>query len=126
MPKRKIQELKKSKVKSLNLAKTTEPSEMIFEKSDSDNESLDSDQELQLAFARKQLLPGLNVPILASNKIYANDEETMERKLKDIYLNMEWIERLDVSTPRFEVNEPDAEGNVASVVDNDFQRESLL
>ncbi len=125
MPKRKIQEVKKSKVKALNLPKVTEPSEMIFEKSDSDNESLDSDQELQLAFARKQLLPGLNIPTVA-DRVYANDEETMERKLKDIYLNMEWIERLDITTPRFEVAEPDADGNVPSLVDNDFQRESLL
>ncbi len=125
MPKRKIQEIKKSKVKSLNLPKVSDPSEMVFEKSDSDNESLDSDQELQLAFARKQLLPGLNIPTVAP-KVYPNDEETMERKLKEIYLNMEWIERLDITTPRFEVAEPDAEGIVPSLVDNDFQRESIL
>ena len=58
--------------------------------------------------------------------MFVNDEAGMERKLKDLYLKMDWVERLDITTPKFELPEPDANGNTPSIVDNDFQRESLL
>ena len=53
-------------------------------------------------------------------------KEGLERKLKDIYLKMDWVERLDITTPKFEVADIDANGNKPSLVDDDFQRESLL
>lgn len=38
---------------------------------------------------------------------------------------MDWIERLDITTPKFEY-EVDADGNKQDLANNDFQRESLL
>ena len=52
-------------------------------------------------------------------------QEAMTRKLNEIYLKMDWIERLDITTPKFEF-EVDADGNKADLANNDFQRESLL
>lgn len=49
----------------------------------------------------------------------------MTRKLNEIYLKMDWIERLDITTPKFEF-EVDADGNKADLANNDFQRESLF
>lgn len=119
----KTQLVKKKNKKDLILEKKAALEEANT--SDSDNESLDSDQELQLAFARKELTPGLNVQT-AAKKVFVNDEAGMERKLKDLYLKMDWVERLDITTPKFELPEPDANGNTPSIVDNDFQRESLF
>lgn len=70
MAKVKTQVIKKKKIKELDLPKP--PVEEISE-IDSADESLDSDQELQLAFKRKQLTPGLNVQMDAPKK-YINDE----------------------------------------------------
>ena len=55
-----------------------------------------------------------------------NEKEGLTRKLKDFYLNLSWIERLDVTTPK-----PQLEGlgeNDANQVlaENDFKRESIL
>lgn len=99
------------------------------------DESLDSDQELQLAFARNQLTPGLNVQMPAP-KVFANDEAGLKRKLKDLYLNMEWVERMDITVPlkRIQVNdlienEEDSEKankTTALIANDDFKRESMF
>lgn len=126
MPKVKTQVIKKSHVKALKLEKKKAAPEQLAEDSsasDSENESLDSDQELQLAFKRKELTPGLNIRTEAP-KVFVNDKEALERKLNDIYLEMEWVERLDVTTPKFLVDAENADGT--KLVDNDFQRESLF
>lgn len=67
----KTQEIKKSILKNLKLiqqeveAENKIPRDSEGEESDDDEQSLDSDQELQLAFARKELTPGLNVTLPA-------------------------------------------------------------
>ena len=89
-----------------------------------DLESLDSDEELQLAFARRQLTPGLNV-ILDKPKRFVNDEAGLKRKLKELYLDMEWIERLDVTVATSSLGTAVA-GETPSLADDDFKRESLF
>ncbi|CAF1089386.1 unnamed protein product [Brachionus calyciflorus] len=72
----KTQEIKKSILKNLKLiqqeveeqAKNPIPKDSEQEESDDDEQSLDSDQELQLAFARKQLTPGLNIELPATKE----------------------------------------------------------
>lgn len=99
---------------------------------DDDQESLDSDQELQLAFARKELTPGLNIE-LPRKKEFVNDQEGLKRKLKDLHLDLEWAERLDITAPK--INHLELQSNNSAkpediandkIVDNDFKRESLF
>lgn len=90
--------------------------------------------QLQLAFARKHLKPGLNVELEAP-KTFVNDEEGLKRKLKDLYLDLNWIERMDVvvGTKPIEKKETEDEDEEvadkaakqeADLVNDDFKRES--
>ncbi|CAF0989275.1 unnamed protein product [Brachionus calyciflorus] len=129
----KTQEIKKSILKNLKLiqqeveeqAKNPIPKDSEQEESDDDEQSLDSDQELQLAFARKQLTPGLNIELPAT-KEFVYDKERLERKYKDLYLNMEWPERLDITVPKSECQVVLPETEKSGLVDNDFKRESFF
>ncbi|XP_072023992.1 uncharacterized protein [Amphiura filiformis] len=56
----------------------------------------DSDVELQKAFERKEIKAGLNYEANAP-KTHINNEEELKDKLSDIRLNLDWIERLDVT-----------------------------
>lgn len=47
----------------------------------------------------------------------------LERKLKDFYLKMDWIERMDIVVPK---PATDLENTAKEFVDNDFKRESYL
>jgi rRNA-processing protein EBP2 len=88
---------------------------------------------LQVAFANKKLKPGLNIQI-DKPKQCVNDEERLKRKLKDLYLNMEWVERLDFIVPQKliklnDLDEEDANQNHSNnndLASNDFKRESLF
>ncbi|XP_046328877.2 probable rRNA-processing protein EBP2 [Haliotis rufescens] len=87
----------------------------------SDYESMDTDEELQAAFASGKLKPGLNV-VAEEPKTFFNDTEGMEVKLKAFQQNLDWIERLDLT------NEPappppgtDFDGE--DDVNDDFRRE---
>ncbi len=86
-------------------------------------------KQLQLAYARKQLTPGLNIKVDAP-KVFVNDQDGLQRKYDDIYLKMNWIERMDVTIEKKEIDEDqadkDTETGKAQMVDNDFKRESLL
>ncbi|KAK3592144.1 hypothetical protein CHS0354_019434 [Potamilus streckersoni] len=89
----------------------------------SDAESIDSDTELQRAFASGHLKPGLNVEV--APKLYINNVAAMKHKLEEFKQHLEWIERLDLT------NDPTQTpgGNQAteeqgdSVADDDFKRE---
>ncbi|KAJ9575335.1 hypothetical protein L9F63_025712 [Diploptera punctata] len=70
-----------------------------LEYSNDDVES-DSETELQEAFAKGLLKPGLNVEYVEEKKHFKNKIVEMKEKLNGIQLNLEWIERLDL------VNEP--------------------
>lgn len=58
-------------------------------------------------------------------------KEGLKRKLKDFYLNMEWVERMDVTVPKSEITingleaTKNADGS-SDLVDNDFRREGLF
>ncbi|KAG5347539.1 EBP2 protein, partial [Acromyrmex charruanus] len=62
----------------------------------SDSEYNSSNEELQDAFAKGLLKPGLNVTIETSGKQSKNYVNHMKQKLDEIKLNLPWIERLDM------------------------------
>ncbi|KAM7339016.1 hypothetical protein ACRRTK_002500 [Alexandromys fortis] len=74
--------------------------------SDSESEeSLVSDQELQDAFSRGLLKPGLNV-VLQKQKKAVNEVNDLKQCLAEFKWDLEWVERLDVTLgPMPEVNE---------------------
>jgi rRNA-processing protein EBP2 len=94
--------------------------------------------QLQLAFARKELTPGLNIE-LPVQKEYKNDRDGLERKLKSIYSKLDWIERLDVTISKEaiyklekklnmdqDVKDQEKQEQQEELVNNDFKRESLF
>uniref|UniRef100_A0A1B6HTD5 Uncharacterized protein n=1 Tax=Homalodisca liturata TaxID=320908 RepID=A0A1B6HTD5_9HEMI len=99
------------------------------------NSTDESDIELQDAFAKGLLKPGLNVPVVEQEKkVYANDVKTLKQKLLDIKNNMNWFERLDlVSKPaplapeiavQLEEQEALNHSSNKSVAMNEFKRET--
>ncbi|KOC71234.1 putative rRNA-processing protein EBP2 like protein [Habropoda laboriosa] len=66
--------------------------------SDSDSEYNSSDEELQEAYAKGLLKPGLNVVLEENKKVYKNYVSLMKEKLDAIKLNLPWVERLDMVT----------------------------
>ncbi|KYQ47138.1 putative rRNA-processing protein EBP2 like protein [Trachymyrmex zeteki] len=62
----------------------------------SDSEYNSSDEELQEAFAKGLLKPGLNLAVETSGKQSKNCVSLMKQKLDEIKLNLSWIERLDM------------------------------
>ncbi|KAI5701915.1 hypothetical protein M8J76_005472 [Diaphorina citri] len=108
----------------------------------SDEDYDDSDRELQEAFTKGLLKPGLNIPYVVPddfeehNKII-NDEEALKEKYKQIYLKLPWIERLDIvhkaapmapelAAKLAEQEEMLAAGRTTSIVFNDFKRETMF
>ncbi|KAK5645488.1 hypothetical protein RI129_006788 [Pyrocoelia pectoralis] len=69
----------------------------ISESSDS-NLSSDSETELQEAFAKGLLKPGLNV-VEDAPKTFVNDETALKEKLLEFKLKLPWIETLDSLNP---------------------------
>ncbi|CAK1603845.1 unnamed protein product [Parnassius mnemosyne] len=59
---------------------------------------IDSDEELQEAFAKGILKPGLNEEIEKAIKKYVNNVADLKAKLKEIELKLPWIEKLDLVT----------------------------
>ncbi|KAK0087100.1 hypothetical protein PV325_001769 [Microctonus aethiopoides] len=55
-----------------------------------------SDENLQEAFAKGLLKPGLNAIIESDQKNKKNNVELMKKKLNEIKLKLPWIERLDI------------------------------
>ncbi|XP_047515682.1 probable rRNA-processing protein EBP2 homolog [Pieris napi] len=68
-----------------------------FVLNDSDSE-IDSDEELQEAFAKGLLKPGLNEEIEKVEKRYANNVADLKTKLKEFQLKLPWVETLDLVT----------------------------
>lgn len=56
----------------------------------------DSDLELQEAYAKGLVKPGLNIVSTDHKKHYANDVVELKRKLSEIKLKLDWVERLDL------------------------------
>ncbi|XP_006153793.1 probable rRNA-processing protein EBP2 [Tupaia chinensis] len=96
--------------------------------SDSDSDdSLVTDRELQDAFSRGLLKPGLNV-VLEGPKKAANDVNGLKQCLAEFKRDLEWVERLDVTlgpVPEVSGTKPAPENKDQKAVDpeDDFQRE---
>ncbi|NIG59068.1 putative rRNA-processing protein EB [Pontoporia blainvillei] len=101
--------------------------------SDSDSDSDDplvTDRELQEAFSRGLLKPGLNV-VLEGPKKAVNDVNGLKQCLAEFKRDLEWVERLDVTVgPVPEIRGPQAtsQNKDQKAVDpeDDFQREMSL
>jgi len=83
----------------------------------SDEEMDDSDRELQIAFQKGFLKPGLNIVQNVIQKKWIHNVSGLKTKLADLRNNLDWIERMDVTVER-KIDQTD---NVKS--ENDFKRE---
>lgn len=104
-----------------------EESQMGAESEEEDSEL--SDGELQEAFSKGLLKPGMNIPLEEPKKAQ-NDVEGLKKCLAEFKRNMAWVERLDLTTPPA-ANvvdkvagraEPSQDGDEINA-DDDFQRE---
>ncbi|XP_053982399.1 probable rRNA-processing protein EBP2 homolog [Hylaeus volcanicus] len=68
----------------------------VLSESESDSEYNSSDGELQEAFTKGLLKPGLNKVIEKTNKVHRNCVSLMKQKLEAIKLDLPWVERLDM------------------------------
>merc|ERR1711944_261847 len=68
------------------------------EEEQSDDVAIDSDEELQEAFAAGLLKPGLNTIVepKESSRPRTNDVTGLKQKLAELHTNLPWIERLDM------------------------------
>ncbi|XP_066048723.1 probable rRNA-processing protein EBP2 [Chamaea fasciata] len=90
--------------------------------SDSEDSSL-SDSELQEAFARGELKPGLNV-VLEERPKRRNDTDGLKQCLAEFRQQLTWVERLDVTLgPVADPVSQNASTSDAVDPENDFQRE---
>ena len=80
----------------MKVKKSARKATEVSASSESDSEYNDSDEELQEAFAKGLLKPGLNTVIEKRTKEYRNCVTLMKQKLEEIKLSLPWIERLDM------------------------------
>ncbi|XP_071800307.1 probable rRNA-processing protein EBP2 [Asterias amurensis] len=99
--------------------------------SSDDEDSYDSDAELQNAFAKGLLKPGLNV-VAQGPKKYVNNVEGIKEALAELQQNLPWIERMDIVCDGVKKTATDVEEEesiakkMPTVVDDvhdDFKRE---
>lgn len=92
--------------------------------SESDMESFDSDEELQQAFAKDELKRGLNLEV-APKKEFLNRKNDMKVVLEKFKQNLDWIERLDLTTkpPAPEEEDDEKASPEDKSVHDDFRRE---
>ncbi|XP_068175534.1 probable rRNA-processing protein EBP2 [Antennarius striatus] len=110
-----------------------EPAEeevLLGEESEEENSEL-SDEELQVAFSKGLLKPGMNVLVEKPKKL-SNNVDGMKQCLADFRKDLPWMERLDMTNPPAEDIISKADGTVPNVtngdvnVDDDFQREMFF
>uniref|UniRef100_A0A672T7Y5 EBNA1 binding protein 2 n=1 Tax=Sinocyclocheilus grahami TaxID=75366 RepID=A0A672T7Y5_SINGR len=104
-----------------------EDPQMGFESEEDDDEL--SDGELQEAFAKGLLKPGLNVPLLEPKKAI-NNVEGLRKCLAEFKRNLPWAERLDLTNypavdivAKAEGRAQQPEGSEDVSAEDDFQRE---
>ncbi|XP_016333531.1 putative rRNA-processing protein EBP2 [Sinocyclocheilus anshuiensis] len=104
-----------------------EDPQMGFESEEDDDEL--SDGELQEAFAKGLLKPGLNVPLLEPKKAI-NNVEGLKKCLAEFKRNLPWAERLDLTNypavdivAKAEGRAQQPEGSEDVSAEDDFQRE---
>ncbi|XP_051989493.1 probable rRNA-processing protein EBP2 [Xyrauchen texanus] len=88
-----------------------------------------SDGELQEAFAKGLLKPGLNIPLCEPKKTI-NNVEGLKKCLAEFKKTLSWVERLDLTNSpavdivaKAEGRQQQTEGNEAINAEDDFQRE---
>lgn len=90
-----------------------------------------SDSELQEAFAKGLLKPGMNVLVDKSKK-FVNNVDGMKQCLADLRRNLPWVERLDLTNLPADDILSKVEGKVSALAkgevnaDDDFQREMFF
>lgn len=94
---------------------------MDLDESFSSESSVDSDEELQEAFAAGKLRPGLNLELPASSKTI-NNTAGLNQTLLTIKKNLPWLERLDV-TSKPATTHKDLISQSETDVHDDFKRE---
>lgn len=109
---------------------TMEEDELLSEESEEENSEL-SDNELQEAFSKGLLKPGMNV-LVDKPKKCVNNVDGLKQCLVDFKRDLPWVERLDLTNLPAEDVLSKAEGKVPSVAngevnaDDDFQREMFF
>ncbi|XP_069560933.1 probable rRNA-processing protein EBP2 [Brachyistius frenatus] len=88
-----------------------------------------SDGDLQEAFAKGLLKPGMNV-LVDKPKTFVNNVEGMKHCLADLRKDLPWVERLDLTNPPAEDVLPKVDGKAPADgevdADDDFQREMFF
>ncbi|KAJ7332859.1 hypothetical protein JRQ81_015039 [Phrynocephalus forsythii] len=99
------------------------PVEMEDSLSSDSEESVITDRELQEAFSKGSLKPGLNVVLEGRPKAF-NNVEGLKQCLSDFQKQLAWVERLDVTSP---LTNPTASNQIldkdAVDPEDDFKRE---
>ncbi|XP_068563768.1 probable rRNA-processing protein EBP2 [Cebidichthys violaceus] len=112
------------------IMESAEEESLLGQESDEENSEL-SDDELQEAFAKGLLKPGMNV-LVDEPKKFVNNVEGLKHCLADLRKDLPWVERLDMTNLPAEDTLSKAEGKVPSVkngnvdADDDFQREMFF
>ncbi|CAN9500687.1 unnamed protein product [Ophioblennius macclurei] len=102
----------------------------LGEDSEEENSEL-SDGELQEAFAKGLLKPGMNV-LTEESKKSTNNVEGLKQCLADLRKDLPWVERLDMTNPPAQDVLTKVEGNAPAATngelnaDDDFQREMFF
>lgn len=101
---------------------------LLGQESEDENSEL-SDDELQEAFAKGLLKPGMNV-LVDQPKKFVNNVEGLKHCLADLRRDLPWVERLDMTNLPAEDVLFKAEGKVPTMkdvnADDDFQREMFF
>ncbi|XP_053178777.1 probable rRNA-processing protein EBP2 [Scomber japonicus] len=107
-----------------------EEDDMLSEESEEENSEL-SDSELQEAFSKGALKPGMNVMVNKPKK-FINNVDGLKQCLADFRRDLPWVERLDMTNLPAEDIIAKAEGKVPSATngdvnaEDDFQREMFF
>ncbi|XP_076026317.1 putative rRNA-processing protein EBP2 [Genypterus blacodes] len=119
-------------VESRNMELVEEEEEEAQLGSESEEEHSEmSDGELQEAFAKGLLKPGMNV-LVDERKKFTNNTEGLKQCLANFRKQLPWVERLDLTNPPAEDVLTKAEGALAAPAnkdvnaDDDFQREMFF
>lgn len=88
--------MKESKNRS-RVSKVPAIVEADSERESDGNSEVDSDEELQAAFQRGDLQPGLNTVLPFRKKESVNNVARLKEKLNDIKSDLQWIERMDIT-----------------------------
>ncbi|XP_028403785.1 probable rRNA-processing protein EBP2 [Dendronephthya gigantea] len=94
---------------------------LLLEDSFSEQSDGVSDEELQNAFLSGKVKPGLNRMVEKVEKVFVNKVPELNEKLNEIKLELDWLERLDVTS---DIGKDDTKNEMEKTdVHDDFKRE---